>query len=209
MKSSFLLTLFSLIFFLISSLFTPALAVETPALLYDSSDHYLGACSLTDKTTWVLEEDLNVSLFQIWYNWEVGETEVTFTLNKDGQEFLSGKVTRTNCDAYQKNWCNGDLGVNKVFPKGSYELKVAQAKQCAIPSGNGTVRLYGEALVAANTEETDVSPSASTTSNSSEENNCDCPGSDTPRFSVWGYFVLGGSLLINLGLIFMITKKPK
>jgi len=138
-----LIFLFCLFVWMAAKDFNPVLAQESLTLIYDTSNHYLGTCGLTDKTTWTLEKDLEVKLFQIWYNWDAGETQVGFTLKKDGQAFLAGIATRSQCDPYQKSWCNGDLKVEKTFTEGTYELKVDKRKQCAIPNGNGTVRLYG------------------------------------------------------------------
>jgi len=139
-RISFLVFSLLLVF---SGLATPVLAEEEPPMIFDTGKGYLGGCCLTDKTTWTLDEDLEIKLFQIWYNWDANEREVGFTVKKDGEEFLTGTATRSGCDIYQKNWCNGDLKVDKVFPKGNYELTVDKRKQCSIPDGNGTIRLYG------------------------------------------------------------------
>ena len=117
-------------------------AQTTDTLIYDTSNHYLGECGYTDTTTFTLDKDLDVSLFQVWYMWNSGEGPLAFTVKKDEVEFLSGDLTRSSCDPYQTAWCNGDLRVNKVFPIGSYEVKVANSRKCAVPSGNGAVRLY-------------------------------------------------------------------
>ena len=135
-------------------------------MIYDTSDHYLGGCGKTDTTTWTLEEDLSVTTFQIWYYWQSGEGPVGFTLKKDGGDFATGKLTRAQCDPYQTSWCNGDLVINKTFPKGSYVLKLDNKSQCAIPSGNGTVRLYGSKLGS----DDDSSDSGDETTQSAESN---------------------------------------
>jgi hypothetical protein len=137
-----------------ASLTTYVLAEDQPAMIFDTGKGYLGGCGLTDKTTWTLDEDLEIKLFQIWYNWDANEKEVGITVKKDGEEFLTGTAMRSGCDVYQKNWCNGDLKIDKIFPKGNYELIVDKKKQCAIPDGNGTIRLYGEKLGAVESEPT-------------------------------------------------------
>ncbi|MDP2873817.1 MAG: hypothetical protein Q8N84_00760 [bacterium] len=130
-------------------------AEEVPVLLFDSSNHYLGACQQTDASEWILDKDLPVTLFQIWYNWLPSETELEFTVTKDGEDFLSGTATRTACDTYQKNWCNADFVANLTFPKGTYTTKVDNARQCLVPTGTGVVRLYGS-----NVEEEKISTPA-------------------------------------------------
>lgn len=140
----------ALVIFLLSLIFPEQRLVQaqtTDTLIFDSSNHYLGACGYTDTTTFTLDKELDVSLFQVWYYWNSGEGPLAFTVKKDGADFLSGELTRSSCDPYQTSWCNGDLRVNKPFPTGSYEVKVANARKCAIPGGNGTVRLYGLATI--------------------------------------------------------------
>ncbi len=121
--------------------------VTTPAatqkLIYDTTSNYIGACSLTDSAAWTLDKDMQVTMVQFWYSWQANETELAFTIYKDGQEFLKGTAKRTNCDTYQKNWCNADYNISKVFPAGSYTSKVGKVSQCLQPGKTGTVRLYG------------------------------------------------------------------
>jgi hypothetical protein len=121
----------------------PTVPQNAQELLFDTTPKYIGACSLTDKASWVLDKDLNVTMVQFWYNWSAGETILDFTITKGGQEFVKGSAKRSSCDPYQRSWCNASFSVNKVFPKGSYASKVSAAKQCLKPGGTGTVRLYG------------------------------------------------------------------
>lgn len=122
--------------------FPQPVKAEDPLIL-DTTDHYLGACQLTDKSEWELKSDMNISLFRIWYNWDQGETELPVTILRDGQKFAEIKAARSSCDPYQAQWCNGDFAINKVFPKGKYNTQIANAKQCLKPGGTGTVLLYG------------------------------------------------------------------
>jgi hypothetical protein len=117
---------------------------ETETQLFDSSNHYLGVCDLTDSSTWTLDKDIYVTTFQIWYSWNSGETTVSFDIKKDGQEFASGEAKKGSCDPYQRQWCNGDYIINTAFPKGTYTAKVSSTRQCKVPGGTGVVRLYGE-----------------------------------------------------------------
>ena len=112
-------------------------------LIYDTTSNYIGACSLTDSAAWTFDKEMQVSMIQFWYNWQAGETELDFTIYKDGQEFVRGTAKRTGCDTYQKNWCNADYNINKVFPAGAYTSKVSKASQCLQPGKTGTVRFYG------------------------------------------------------------------
>ncbi|MFA5746576.1 MAG: cohesin domain-containing protein [Candidatus Paceibacterota bacterium] len=123
-----------------SSAAAPAAAQK---LIYDTTSNYIGACSLTDSAAWTFDKDMQVSMVQFWYNWQAGETDLDFTIYKDGQEFIKGTAKRTGCDTYQKNWCNADYNVSKVFPAGSYTSKVSKASQCLQPGKTGTVRFYG------------------------------------------------------------------
>jgi len=124
---------------------------------------------------------LPVTLFQIWYNWEPNETELDFTLTKDGEEFLTGTATRTTCDTYQKNWCNADFVVNQTFPAGTYATKVAKVRQCLVPNGTGVVRLYGIAAEEPVVEQTEKiatpegEPTACPKIPSCPPANCQCP----------------------------------
>ena len=115
----------------------------TPVMIYDSSNHYIGGCGLTDTTTWTMDNDAYVNSFQIWYSWNAGETNVQFDIKKDGAEFASGSLTRSSCDPYQHQWCNGDYASNRMFPKGTYTATVSSPRQCKDNTGDGVIRLYG------------------------------------------------------------------
>lgn len=224
MKFKSLILSLSASIFLLALFSHPVFAIDPQ--IYDTSDHYLGACGFTDTTTWELENTLNVTTFQIWYKWNAGEEEVAFTLNKDGAEFLTGEVTRSECDPYQTSWCNGNLEVNKKFPQGSYDLKVAAKRQCAIPSGNGTVRLYGTESTSSeeeviNEDENETSNSNSLISGKDETtysaDTCNCnistESTTTEKNTLenkWSYYALGASVIANLGLIvFLVIKKNR
>ncbi|MFH1207885.1 MAG: hypothetical protein V1668_04825 [Patescibacteria group bacterium] len=119
--------------------------------VFDSTDNYIGACSLTATSTWTLSQDLNVSTFQMWYRWQAGETELPITVTKDGAPFASFTATRSACDPYQTSWCNADYAINKSFPAGTYSTAITNAYQCLKPGSTGTVRLYSLGTAAANT----------------------------------------------------------
>lgn len=132
-------------------------AFAADAVVFDSTDNYLGGCQLTDKSAWELKQDLYVSKFQLWYNWNEGETTLPVTVYKDGKEFAKFDATRGDCDAYQKKWCNADFALNQVMPKGNYTTQITNARQCLKPGSTGTVRLYGS------TDTTQATANATTT----------------------------------------------
>ena len=113
-------------------------------LIFDSTNNYLGGCQLTDKSEWELNEDLNVSKFQIWYQWNANETSLPVKVFLDGKEFAEFDAVRSACDPYQKQWCNADYAINKLFPKGKYTTQIPDSRQCLKPGGTGTIRLYDE-----------------------------------------------------------------
>ena len=111
-------------------------------LVFDSTDHYIGACALTDKSQWTLSEPIDVTTFEVWYSWNQGETELPVKVLKDGQPFAEFIATRGNCDPYQRQWCNADFKINKTFPKGTYTTEIPEKRQCLKPGGTGAIRLY-------------------------------------------------------------------
>lgn len=121
----------------------PVFSADT--MIFDSTNNYLGGCQLTDKSEWELKQDLNVSKFQLWYNWDQGETNLPVTVFFQGEEFAKFTATRAACDPYQKLWCNADYSINKLFPKGKYLTQISNKRQCLKPGGTGTVRLYESA----------------------------------------------------------------
>ena len=131
------ISLFSLYFF-------SGTAAAADKLVFDSTDHYLGACALTDKSEWELKEDIDVTTFQVWYNWAQGETELPVEIFKDGELFAEFIATRGGCDPYQTQWCNADFKINKLFPKGKYTTQIPNKRQCLKPGGTGAIRLYVE-----------------------------------------------------------------
>ena len=133
--------IFSLGILFLSLLFVQkCLAVET--LFFDSTDHYLGACQLTNKSEWQLNQKEMVTKFEVWYSWNQGETELPVKLYKDGQLFAEFVTTRGDCDPYQRQWCNADYMINKEFPVGKYSTEISDSRQCLKPGGTGAIRLY-------------------------------------------------------------------
>ena len=120
-------------------------SMTSDSMVFDTTSNYLGGCSLTDTAKWTLDKEYQISLVQSWYNWAAGEKVITYSITKDGSDFLSGSMVRADCDPYQGNWCNGNHAVSKTFPAGTYELKASGAKMCLKPGVTGTVRLYGKA----------------------------------------------------------------
>jgi hypothetical protein len=120
-------------------------AMTSDKIVFETTPGYLGACMLTDTSSFRLSSPIDVSLLQIWYKWDEGESQISYILQKDGQEFLSGVLVRADCDPYQKNWCNGNQKISKVFPAGEYKLAIPVKKMCLQPGKTGMVRLYGKA----------------------------------------------------------------
>jgi|GEM_PF-1902073 len=111
-------------------------------LFFDSTDNYLGACQLTNKSEWELKDDATVTLFQVWYNWSQGESNLPVKVFLNGEQFAEFDAKRGNCDPYQQTWCNADYQINKLFPKGKYSTEIPNARQCLKPKGTGAIRLY-------------------------------------------------------------------
>lgn len=204
----------SAVFCLLVYIFTAgqAAAQESEVQIFDSTDHYLGACQQTDKAEWTLDKDLEVTTFQIWYNWLADEKEFDFVLNKDGDEFIAGTVTRTTCDTYQKNWCNGDLKVDRTFPAGEYSLTIDNPRMCLKPGGTGAIRLYGPApeptgeAVVTNSEPIPTTEPAMTVAPTVMTTAGTCPESTT-GCAAWLLPALGASGILNLVLIILVLKK--
>lgn len=178
-------------------------SAAAPVQIFDSSNHYLGACSLTSESVWTLEKDLEVTTFQIWYSWNAGETEVGFTITKDGERFAEGAATRSACDPYQKQWCNGDYAMNRTFPAGTYTVKVAENRVCLVPGGTGATRLYGPSPVVV----TQTPPTVAVTEPAplplaTPVAKCSCPNS-------WSLPALVGSALVNLILLAVLILRKR
>lgn len=142
-------------------------------LIFDSSDHYLGGCQLTNKAEWESTSDLNVSKFQIWYNWNQGESSISVTVSKDGSEFAKFEAKRSQCDPYQHQWCNADFQINKIFPKGKYTVEIPESRMCLKPGETGTVRLYANTNDAKKEEpKPTVTPALAVTT--SQPGKCSC-----------------------------------
>jgi hypothetical protein len=115
-------------------------------MVFDSTDHYLGACQLTNKSEWTLKEDINVSKFEVWYNWNQGETSLPVKVFFNGEKFAEFEATRAACDPYQHQWCNADYQISKLFQKGTYTTEIPNARQCLKPGGTGAIRLYTDEI---------------------------------------------------------------
>ena len=156
-KYLYLATTFALLMFLATKSVT---AAETVA--FDSTSNYLGGCQLTNKSEWELDKDIEVTKFQIWYSWQEGETELPVTVYKDGDEFAKFIAVRSECDPYQKQWCNANYEIGKTFPKAKYTTEIAESRQCLRPGGTATVRLYAEGNTVSTQEAVPAPPVTST-----------------------------------------------
>lgn len=135
--------IFLILLLIIGFLFLGGVSAEEK-LVFDSSDHYLGGCQLTNKAEWEQKEDMNVTTFQLWYSWNQGETTIPVTVYLDGEKFAEFEAARSQCDPYQRQWCNADYKINKVFAKGKYSVEIPESRMCLKPGGTGTVRLYDD-----------------------------------------------------------------
>lgn len=156
------------LFFLICAFFifqTQTVNAEE-RMVFDSADNYLGACSYTSTSEWTLEEAIEVTTFEVWYNWQAGETELAVTIEKNGVEFANFSATRGVCDPYQATWCNADYTINKTFPVGTYTTSIPNARQCLKPGGTGVIRLYeNDGVITATNDNTNVSTNSNTSIN--------------------------------------------
>jgi hypothetical protein len=133
-----------LILFLAAFFAIAPLVKATEVQFFDSTNNYLGACQLTNKSEWELTEDAQVTKFEVWYSWNQGETTLPVKLFFDGEKFAEFEATRAACDPYQKQWCNADYQITKLFPKGKYTTEIPNSRQCLKPGGTGAIRLYKE-----------------------------------------------------------------
>ena len=141
------------------------------SVILDTTHGYTGGCDLTDTSDWTIDNAVPVSLIQVWYNWEEGESSISYTLTKDGADFASGTMERADCDTYQANWCNGNAPLSQEFPPGQYELKTSSAKMCT-DGTTGTVRLFGTGSPKNEKNDVDRNPSSGPCSS-----DYDCPSS--------------------------------
>jgi hypothetical protein len=133
-----------LIFLSAAFLFVAPITKAAEVMFFDSTNNYLGACQLTNRSQWDLTEDTQVTKFEIWYKWDQGETALPVKLLLNGESFAEFNATRGACDPYQQTWCNADFQINKLFPKGKYSTEIPNSRQCLKPGGTGAVRLYKE-----------------------------------------------------------------
>ena len=108
----------------------------------------VGGCGYTDKSIFEVPVKSYVSKIRMWYYWAEGETQLPFTLKKDGKEIISGILMREDCDPYQTSWCEGNYYPKSNFEAGTYELKVDTAKLCqnSQSDGNGMYMIFGKEL---------------------------------------------------------------
>lgn len=130
------------IFLVVSIFFLISKIEAADTLVFDSTDKYLGACQLTNKSEWELKEDIEVTKFQVWYNWDQGEASLPVKIFFNGEKFAEFEAKRADCDPYQQQWCNADFQINKLFSKGKYTTEIPKEKQCLKPGGTGAIRLY-------------------------------------------------------------------
>ncbi|MCL4364604.1 hypothetical protein M1328_05205 [Patescibacteria group bacterium] len=136
------------IFFISILIFLSAFILLRPVkaadeLIFDTTNHYLGGCQLTNKSEFELKENLSVSTFQLWYNWNQDETSLPVAVTFNGEKFANFDAKRSACDPYQHQWCNADYSINRVFRKGKYSVEIPNNRMCLKPNETGTVRLYG------------------------------------------------------------------
>jgi hypothetical protein len=173
------------------------LAADT--LVFDSTDRYIGACALTDTSTWTLPADIAVTTFEVWYRWNTGETELPVTVTRDGQPFATFTAVRGSCDPYQQSWCNADFALNRTMPAGTYTTKIPNARQCLKPGGTGAIRLYSAGADAPVPTAGNVQPTPVVTDAAERST---CGGSTTT-------YVLGLIAVLEFAVIYFWLIKPK
>lgn len=138
----------------------PKSTFAADTMFFDSTNHYLGACQLTNKAEWELKENNYVTKFEVWYNWSQGETEIPVKIQLDNQKFAEFTATRGDCDPYQRQWCNAVYSINKDFPQGKYKAEIPNSRMCLKPGETGTIRLYKSAETSTPTSSSAPTPTA-------------------------------------------------
>ncbi len=104
---------------------------------------YLGACGLTQTSTFTLNTASDVSRIRIWYNTNIGSNPLNVKINGPNGFSWSGATTKGGCDTYQKNWCEGIVNLQQILSKGTYTVDIGSRSMCANPSGQTTLLVYG------------------------------------------------------------------
>jgi len=206
-----IIAFFTIIFLATLLFLAPPQISAADKLVFDSTDNYLGACQLTNKSEWTLLEDIEVSTFQIWYSWNQDETVLPVKVYKDNTLFAEFDAIRSSCDTYQKQWCNADYAINKTFPKGTYSTLIPNIRQCLEPGGTGAVRLYVNDVETAVAESSPtnyptemIANNATPTTYTQNTKSADCSCNQTTTIAI----AAGISSIISL-LISFLAKKIK
>lgn len=87
-----------------------------------------------------------MSRLELWYNWQVNETSVEYTVSFRGQQVGTGTLTRGDCDPYQTAWCVAKDAPDTDLQAGTYTFHTAHARVCqnAGSGGRGFVRAYAD-----------------------------------------------------------------
>lgn len=103
------------------------------------------ACGFTDTATLDLDQPIHLTRVSLWYNWQAGEHEIRYTVNRDGSEFGGGVLTRGDCDPYQAAWCEARDTPDTDLDAGRYSLRLEGGRLCQNSGSNGTgfIRAWG------------------------------------------------------------------
>ena len=103
------------------------------------------ACGLTDRAVFALPRSTRINMLNVWYSWRRGETQVKYKLIHNGKVLFGGVLKKGSCDPHQRQWCESISAPNRVLPKGTYTIRVQDARICqnAGSKGNGFVIVSG------------------------------------------------------------------
>ncbi|MFO1015509.1 MAG: hypothetical protein U1E50_17290 [Caulobacteraceae bacterium] len=122
-------------------------------------------CGMTDTATLVVTRSTRLDRVEIWYHWSQGETQVGFSVDRDGQTIGSGFLTRGSCDPYQNAWCVAQGWGGRTLQPGRYRFRLYHPQICqnSGSGGQGFVRGVGwpAASGASGNADGGIGPSAS------------------------------------------------
>jgi hypothetical protein len=116
---------------------------EEAVLLYEVWNP--AGCGFTDTSSFNLSAPTRLDHVELWYNWRGGETSVSFSLQRDGQEISAGELHRGQCDPYQASWCLATSPVALQVDAGDYEVRAGRAAVCQTTGArrDGFIRVFG------------------------------------------------------------------
>jgi len=103
------------------------------------------ACGFTDRASLRLDRPLRLTRLELWLSWDRGERTASYSLERHGEVITRGVLRRTQCDPYQRQWCNAEDSPQITLAPGRYVLRLSRSNLCqnAASNGEGFVRLWG------------------------------------------------------------------